>query len=124
MPYRFVFTVENAGSTVSEMLEAAPGWQDVSACFPPDIPFSIIEEYHAADDSYVEFTAWFADREMYELWHEAHAALHDESRETAINYLEAQGATVMLYNEGVDLSSPNRSRPIEEFVTRFPKFEV
>lgn len=119
MTYRFVFTVEKPGSNVIEVLNSCPGWQDVASCWPGDSPFAAVEQNISEDLSYSEWTASFPDREVYELWHEAYSSIHDESREIAMAAFEAEGGTVKIFNEGTDLSSPDRSRPIEEFVSRF-----
>ena len=119
MTYRFVFTVEKPGSNAVEVLSACPGWQDVASCWPGDSPFATVEQIVSEDLSYSEWTANFPDREVYELWHEAYSSIHDENREIAIAAFEAEGGIVKIFSEGTDLSSPERSRPIEEFVSRF-----
>ena len=123
MTYRFVFTAEKPESNVLEVLNACPGWHDVVACFPPDSPFAQFTEQFSEDGSYAEWQMFFHDREVYELWYDAYKDLHDASREATITFFESQGGTIGLYNEGVDLSSPERSQPIEEFVSRFPASE-
>ena len=123
MTYKFVFTAEKSGSNVVETLESSPGWLDVASCFPPDSPFVSVTDQFSEDRSYVEWTVSFGDREIYELWHEAYKDLHDASRDTALTFFESQGGIIGLYTEGIDLSSPERSRPIEEFVSRFPPTE-
>jgi hypothetical protein len=119
MTYRFVLTAEKSGSNVVAAIEVCSYWQEVAACWPDDSPFAAIEKNVSEDLSYVEWTAVFPDREVYELWHEAYSSVHDENRELVFAEFESQGGTINLYNEGIDLSSPNRSRPIEEFVSRF-----
>jgi hypothetical protein len=123
MTYKFVFTAEKSGSDVLAVLETCPGWLDVVACFPPDSPFAQFTQKISEDGSYAEWEVFFLDREIYELWYEAYNDLHDVSRETALTFFESQGGIIGLYTEGVDLSSPERSRPIEEFVSRFPTTE-
>lgn len=119
MTYRFVFTVEKPESNVVEILETCPGWQEVTSCFPGDSPFATVDGNVSDDKSYAEWTATFPDKEVYELWHEAYSSMHDQQRDIAIAAFEAQGGTVGLYNQGTDLSDPERCRPIEEFVSRF-----
>ena len=123
MTYRFVFTAEKSNANIMQELAASPGWQDIEACFAPDSPFVVVDAKLLEDMSYAEFSAWFSDREMYELWHETHKELHDSAREVLIPFLESQGITVKIYNEGTELTTPDRSSPWEEFVSRFPATE-